>query len=545
MTPASLPNPVATDSAPAARIRALLQQAAALLRAQDEVRARVVLEAVLLIDGNNLIAIKQLAALSLKAERYNDAFRYAARGFQLAGDDAETLTIVGGVLYELGQLEIAGAALREALRQHPGSELALENYALVLQGMNRAEEAAEILAALIRKTPKASRLWRRLSQVRHFPKGAAETRQIRKLLHASGLSPRDRAQLHFALAKMHQDGGDIDAAFKAYRAANRLMADSAAPGVERVRRGSLRKALADLTAVFSPDFVSAWYPTQPSQRPLTLVLGPSRSGKTLVESTLSAHPAIKAYGELDVLREVLKAGGGRFLQTYPHSVKGISEIGARRAAERLDAAWGDPLDPTIATHLVTMPNNIMHAGLVMLLNPATRLLVCERDAADTAMAIFMKYFEKDQHYAWEIDTIAEYICVYRRLARHWSRVFPGRVSWVRYEDLLMAPDAEVDRILKGYGLSWHEACANSAGLEVRPEVVGYAGSAERRTGFNSAFAALSERFASYRGLFTDALERAERRIDQASGREAAALGPTQASRSGDCVTPREPLNAYS
>lgn len=513
----------AADIPSETKVTALLKKAAQQLRNGDDAGTRVLLQAVLQVDPEHLQALKQLAALSLKAELYNDAFRYAARAFQLAGDDAATLVIVGGILYELGQYEVAGAALREALRVDPDSELALENYALVLQGLNQSDEAAKILSALLCKHPRQARFWRRLSQVRHFPAGASEPKKIARLLRDPGVAPRDRAQLQFALAKMHQDAGDTNLAFSAYCAGNRLMAETTEEGVERVRQGSLRRALVDLTAVFSEEFVTGWYPAQPAHRPLTLVLGPSRSGKTLVESALAAHPAIKPYGELDVLREVLKAGGPKFLQGYPWSVKGISEIGARRAAERLDAAWGDPLDPAIATHLVTMPNNIMHAGLVMLLNPATRLLVCERDASDTAMAIFMKYFDKVQHYAWEIDTIAEYICVYRHLARHWSEVFPGRVIWVRYEALLSQPDDAVRGILESYGLPWHEACANSNGVELSPEVVGYAGSGERRSRVNPAFARLAEAFSPYRGMFEAALQRAEARVD-----EALASAPSQA-----------------
>jgi hypothetical protein len=217
---------------------------------------------------------------------------------------------------------------------------------------------------------------------------------------------------------------------------------------------------------------------------------------------------------MDVIPETINRVGGDFSRQYPIGMRHLTDAQALCLSEMLDADWVDPLQAGITTHLLTHPGHLFHAGTVMLLNPATRLVVCERDPVDTAMAIYMKWFEKSQVYDAAIDTIAEYIMVYRRLARHWEKVFPGRVMVVRYEDLVARPDECVAQVLMLHGLEWDDACADAHGQAVDPERVGLAGSGQGRSRVSTRFGRIADVYQAQQPLFEEALAEAEARVER-------------------------------
>ncbi len=471
---------------------------------------------VLRVEPRNISALKLMGAMASAARLHNTALRYLAAARDAGHDDPEVLSMLGGVLFELGRPEAAAAALRESLRVDGSREQTLEDYAVVLNGLGRAAEAAEVFAALLGGNPSQPRVWQRYSQVRHFPRGAPEVDRIRRLLRQRGLGARERAQLQFALGKMLEDAGDPESAFRAFEAGNRLRA-----GVDRSRgvpaRQQLHAHARRMTDVFTPDFIDALSGHCARRRGLTLIVGTPRSGKSLLEGPLEAHRSLVSYGELDTVHETLARSVKGLYRGYPESLRMLDAGAFEHLAERLDANWGDPVCHDVASYLLTHPGYLLHAGTIMLLNPATRLVLCERDPVDSALAIYLKWFEKKQPLAWDIDAIAHWITVSRRIAAHWAEVFPDRVSLVRYEQMVADPDATVTSVLAAHGLAWDPACGNEHGLDAGPGIVGLAGSSSVRSRVNSGFGRIGEYYAAQRPRFEHALERAARVCYESTG----------------------------
>ncbi len=499
--------------APAAlRVRSLLTAARQAVDEDRKLEAVEILSEVLEQDPQNRGALTSLTLLSLQLRMHNTALQYAAQMLSLPDADAGVFELVGSTFYELGRYEAAAAALREAMRLDPDSHRAVRLYALVLRALGCITEASGLLSALLAVRRDDAELWLRYAHTRHFPSAGAEIRQLRTLLQRDGVSMRERAMLQFALCKLYQDSGDAKASFRACQAGNRLMCELERDEVGRLRSGGLIRLAARMIEVFQPEFVVARSVRHPSTRGLTLVLGPPRAGKTLLEGALAAHPAIRGLGERDIVDEVLRKGGQGLLTAYPDSLRSLDDIGMQRLSVMLESAWGEAPAPGVVTHLVTTPGNIMYAGMVMMLNPAARLVICQRDHIANALAIYLKYFEQSHAYAWDIDLIAEYILVYECLAAHWQALFPGRVNMLAYEDLVADPDACVRGELLAHGLDWHELCVNDSARAVSPDVVGVAGSDEVRVQVTPAFSCLDDIYQAQRPLFTRAFERAQRRI---------------------------------
>nr|WP_231362893.1 sulfotransferase [Thioalkalivibrio sp. ALJT] len=468
------------------------------------------------IEPDSTDALRLLIQAAFERQQYSTATLYASKLVQMHPEDAAGYNALAGILILRGRYDAAGAALREALRLDPDMLLALDNYAIVLQAEGKWEEASEILESLVATDRHKAKLWFSYAHSRYFSPESSTRHELERVLKKGKYDLRDQGRMHFALAKLRHDAGEVDAAFESYQAGNRCQAEVIGKEVEQVRAGAMRKTFRATEKLFDTQWVAGIQGPEVSPRPLTLVLGPPRSGKSLLEGALAAHSRIRDYGELAALREVLTQLPSAVRKRYPLVLREMDGAGIQQLRTWVDATWGEPRDPAIRTHLLTNPGNILHAGTIMTLNPDTRLVFCERDPVENAMAIFMRWFAHRLPYAWAVDTIAEFIVLYRGLTDHWEELFPDRVQRIRYEEMLEAPDRHVSDVLQAHGLDWEPDCANAHGEAITPETVGVSGSSSRRSQINPAFGGLGEVYAAYRPIFVRALDAAAERAQRPS-----------------------------
>ncbi|WP_244270831.1 sulfotransferase [Thioalkalivibrio sp. ALJ1] len=467
---------------------------------------------VLGIEPNSTDALRLLIQGAFDRHQYSTATLYASKLVQMCPKDADSYNALAGVLILRDRFEAAGAALREALRLDPNMRLALDNYARVLQAEGRWDEATEILESLVESDRNSAKLWFSFAHSRHFPADGSPRKELEKIIRKGKFDLRDQGRLYFALAKLHQDAGDLDQAFSAFELGNSRQAEAIHRQVEQVRQGAIRKNVAATEKIFCADWARGLDDPNQSPRPLTLVLGPPRSGKSLLEGPLSGHTRVRHYGELAVLQEVLSQLPKEVRKRYPLIMRELEPAGIAQMRARVDSMWGEAKDESVRTHLVTNPGNVFHVGTFMSLYPGTRVVFCERDPVDNAMAIYMRWFAQRLPYAWAIDTIAEFLMLYRRMADHWERIFPDRVQRVHYEEMLENPDAHVARVLAAHDLEWEAVCADDQGEIADPALLGLTGSLGRRSRVNPAFASIGEQYEAYRPAFEEAVGAARAKV---------------------------------
>ena len=102
---------------------------------------------------------------------------------------------------------------------------------------------------------------------------------------------------------------------------------------------------------------------------------------------------------------------------------------ARRYLARLDA-----LAPAGADRVVDkMPDNVHYLGLIALLLPEARVVVCSRDPRDVALSCWQTGFRAC---SWnnDWDLMARRLADYQRIVAHWERVRPLPLLHVPYEE---------------------------------------------------------------------------------------------------------------
>jgi hypothetical protein len=188
-------------------------------------------------------------------------------------------------------------------------------------------------------------------------------------------------------------------------------------------------------------------PPSNGPRPI-FVVGMPRSGTTLVEAVLAAHPEVEAGGERQVMRQALDAR----LQT-----PGTPEPHVAR--QWRDACLADfPTRADASTVTDKNPLNLEAAGLIAELFPDARIVYLSRDPVACGFSVFRHEFQKYWGFAHALEDIAHYQAQCVRLAEHWERVLGERFVPVRYEAFAEQFPASVEPLLAACGLSHSERC---------------------------------------------------------------------------------------
>lgn len=272
--------------------------------------------------------------------------------------------------------------------------------------------------------------------------------RIEQQLRRPDLPPAQRIYMHFAAGRLYERTGDYDRAFSQYKSGNDL-------------RGASyrfdRAAFADL-----PDRIAEAFPKDifsrhrgagdPSERPV-FVVGVPRSGTTLVEQIIAAHPDAYGAGELANLSSIGATPG----DDYPANVAALTGDDISRLAERYLADY--PAASAKASKVVDKtPGNALALGMIALMFPNARIIHCSRDPMDTCWSCYSQNFISDVVYSCDFDNLAAYHGGHDRTMAHWRTVLPEPVLEVRYEQIIADPEASIRRIVEFCGLEWDDRC---------------------------------------------------------------------------------------
>jgi tetratricopeptide (TPR) repeat protein len=427
-----------------------------------------------------------LGVIAARVGRYEAAAAHIQISLRSRPDNAEALANLGGALQKLGRKAEALAANQRAVAVKPGFAGAHLNLGLSLAELGRMEEAAvafrrarqldprllqahlrlavtlqemgarEAAAAAARRAlacdPKSVRGWSVLSDLKTFSADDPDLAAMEALLaSAKGAPANDLAELEFALAKAWMDAGDPGRAFARLLAANRRKRALFAYDIE-----------ADVAQI---DSIGAAFgaggrtlPANPSSLPI-FVIGMPRSGTTLTEQILAAHPDVGAAGETPAFIELLIGALGQSgLRAWPSALgeltdQSITDLGETYLA-RLSAEA-----PGKAKVVDKAPGNFRYAGLIARLFPNARVVWPRRDPIDTCFSCFATNFADRVAFANDLTELGRYHRAQERLMLRWQELIPrDRFTEVRYEALVDNLEAEARRLVAFCGLDWDPAC---------------------------------------------------------------------------------------
>jgi hypothetical protein len=185
-----------------------------------------------------------------------------------------------------------------------------------------------------------------------------------------------------------------------------------------------------------------------------------RSGTTLLDRMLSNHSQVASAGEInDFLRQLHWAA-----DVPPIGVHGMlgallrvpnidpAELGARYLAQTQWRAQGRRF------YIDKLPVNIQMVPFIRRALPHAPILHMVRDPMDVCFSNFKAMFGNVSAYSYDMQALAHYHGLYRRLVDEWRSSLPGAMLDVHYEELVRQPADVLRRVLSHCGLDEESAC---------------------------------------------------------------------------------------
>jgi len=343
----------------------------------------------------------------------------------------------------------AEKALRKVLDIEPNNPVALELLANTLADAGRFADARRYFLRAIEQAPWLAGCYYDVVRCGRIGPGDAPelVARMRATLESSALDPTQRVRVHLALGKVADDLGNYEEAMGHFDAA-----ETVRNRIVHFDLGKFEARVDRLITHFTPElFAKTNEPVDDDPTPI-LILGLPRSGTTLVEQILSAHPDISGAGELSYWNEC----GSEWEQAEAPEAKAELRASAAKNYVRLLRSV-----TTRPAQRVTdkMPLNFQWAGLIHLVLPRATIVHCRRSPLDTALSIHQTHFNPRLLFPTGGAALVGFIRAYQRLCAHWSRVLPPeRFIEIDYESLVNEPQPAIRRILDAAGLVWSDSC---------------------------------------------------------------------------------------
>jgi tetratricopeptide (TPR) repeat protein len=196
------------------------------------------------------------------------------------------------------------------------------------------------------------------------------------------------------------------------------------------------------------------------------VLGFPRSGTTLLEQTLTAHPRVAAGDELPFMAEITNLMP-RMLDSPLAYPEALSELWMGDHREDLDnlrdyylrkVAHLDIVPAGAAWFTDKMPLNEFDLGLIHLLFPESPLLHVVRHPLDVVLSVYSNLLTHGYFCAYALESAARHYLLVADLVEHYRREMNLRYLRVRYEDMVDDQEGSIRRVMDFIGEEFEPAC---------------------------------------------------------------------------------------
>jgi len=282
--------------------------------------------------------------------------------------------------------------------------------------------------------------------------GGLNAIEARLTEHSVGSPPHN--SLNYARAYLLEKDEQYTEAFDAFREANALQAAAGGMKITAKQRGA-RAVISDLTG----DVIERFYGAgNQSDRPV-FIIGMPRSGTTLTEQILAAHPDVYATGEHffwpDLLRGLITAApkrGNSMAEAINSTHPDVWDQAGAEYLRRMNEINSESIRITDK-----MPANFALIPYIRLIFPHAHIIHIRREPLATLASCIRTRFAEPL-LALSVEDWARFYGLYQALMDHWRPLLGKQMLEIDYEELVRDLPTQARRLIAFLGLDWHEAC---------------------------------------------------------------------------------------
>lgn len=437
-----------------------IDQAVALLEHGRLFDAQAAGEAILAASPRDPNALQLLGMVASRRGRFVEAAGHFRVLTEVAPLEPVSWCRLGSAEMYGARFEEAAAAFEQALAVRPGFELAIRGLAELAERSGDPASGLERLVPLIEGggpvSPDTALLHASLLVAAKRPDEAR--RVAEDAARRPDAAPMVRRKLLFTLGRAAHRDGDVEAAAAAWTRANAIGARPFDADAHDREIDAIIERFAS-----APDRGRS---RATSEAPL-LVVGMPRSGSTLVEQILDAHPKTAGTGESTALPEAMSPLSQAHAAERPFPAwwsdvppADMTQAGAAYVAGLESLGPSDRAVRRATTRLVDKNLlNLTLLGAVAELVPNARFVICRRDPVDLGFSCWQNDLSP-VGFPWsgDLEAIGRFTAAAERLIEHWPGVLGDRCLVVEYEALVADPEPWTRRLIEHAGLEWDDAC---------------------------------------------------------------------------------------
>ncbi len=399
----------------------------------------------------------------LSMGRYRDA-EAVFRGALDSGDDVSLVNNLATTLIKQNRIREAVDCCREGLERFSGHPALSANLAAGLELSNDLEAAKEIIWRVYVDFPDFFMARQILARVLRRQNRPGEALEILNPLFVHAMAPVDKIEAY------HEKGFILDAlgshadAFKSISISNDLLSKS--PEAERFDGEKFFRHVKSFSNWLDVHSFTGSDRSPDGARSPVFFVGFPRSGTTLMEQVLMAHPGIVTTEEdspLVAVESHAQLQAKRLGTAYPEC---LDDWENERLEELQRIFWtkAESINGSTPESLLVdkLPLNITLVGMVKRIFPEARFIVALRDPRDVCLSCFFQKFKLNNAMVNFLDLKKTGI-LYAEVMGLWLRYREDpSLLYIeyRYEDLVDDLENTVRRVLEFIGADWHDDISN-------------------------------------------------------------------------------------
>lgn len=410
-----------------------------------------------LMESTTLVTLKTEALLGLS--RYDEA---VALSFT-AGEQNKSIAQLKALAICLkvsGQDENAifiYQALVDQVELTSGNVDNVFELALLKKATGDIDGATYLLQRTLQLPESCGRGFWELANLKSYKFTDDERIQMIDYIESYKLKPMQMAFLFLALGRYFEDNQDYAQSFNHYHRSKNIFKqfnpNSCADEIFELR---------ELEKSFTPELLNMINHAVHSDVTPIFIIGMHRSGSTLVEQILSAHPMVDGTHELTAIPQLIDAisKNNIDISVTKQIVTTIKEASAQTLTEYGQQYLNSTEVFRKGAPFFTdkLPQNFKWVGFIQAILPNAKFIDVRRHPLGTGLGIYRQIFSKSLPYTDDLYSIGEYYNEYIHVIKHWKGVLPNKIKTIIYEDLVENTEKKIKSLLAFCGLPFNEQC---------------------------------------------------------------------------------------
>ena len=405
------------------------------------------------VEPENIAAMNNLANSYKALSKFDIAEKLYLKILKINPKYIKALNNYGNLKQQIGDFNGCIELYLKALEIKPNVNILL-SLASAYQEIGNFKKCKEIANKALTVQPRNTSIHKLISSIIDYKTDNDHLIVMENLIKDKTLKSEQLVDLSFGLGKAYEDIGNYEKSFKNLEKGNKLKKTKNSYKIDNQVKlfESIIKTFDDL------DLESLKQTSK--NKSIIFICGMPRSGTTLIEQIIAAHPQVNGAGELIYLQNSIEQN---FIEDFKlNKQKIINEASSNNNI--IEKKYFELLDfHKFSSKFITdkAPQNFRWIGFIKIFFPNSKIIHCNRNAKDNCLSLFKNNFASS-HMDWTYDQkdIAEYYNLYYDLMKFWNKKLPNDIYNANYERIVQNKEIEIKKLIEFCGLKWDSACLN-------------------------------------------------------------------------------------